>query len=331
MPTLTEIAAATGLSTSTISRVLRGHFDVAETTRRQVEQALAEHGYRAGNGPRRGRPAKADRLASIAIVFNDRQRIRRSPFFAPLFDQTLDLLPRCGARVQALEWPRAMERMPAELERSDGALALDASHEQVARMLQRMPVVTMDCARPGLHADAVLADYRQCAFDALRILIGKGHRRFALLSAAREGQESFEMQIYDGARRALDLAGIEPGPDWVAGNVGSPEGGYALARQVLARPAAERPTALFGSDHAMLGALRAAHDLGLKVPKDVAVLGVDGIELGEFSVPRLSTIKVDKEAMVRTAAERVMWRLSHPHSPVCRIVLDCPYIERDSA
>lgn len=330
MPSLQEIAAATGLSPSTISRVLRGHGDVSDATREQVQKELTRVGYpQGGRFSRRGRPAKATRQAMVAVVCEDHARLRRNPFFAPIVAAALEVGAGLGTRPVALDWPDG-GAPPPELASVDGAVFIDTCMASVRAYAQHGLAVSVDAYHPLSGADGVIADYRGGVFACVQRLLGKGHRRIALLSAARGEGDGFYTQVYDGARRALDLEGVDPGPGFVAGKAITPEEGYSLAQQLLARPAHERPTALLGSDHPMLGALRAAHDLGLRVPQDVALAGVDDIELGRYSVPRLSTVRVDKEALARMALERILWRIAHPRTPICRMVIECPFIERDT-
>ncbi len=330
MPSLHEIAHATGLSPSTISRVLRGHGDVSDSTRQQVQQELRRLGYpTSGKFSRRGRPAKAARQAIVAVVCNDHAEVSRNPFFAPIAAAALAAGSELNARTVPLDWPDNGVR-PPELESVNGAVFIETWGQHVKAYAQKNVAVTVDAYHPQIGADGVIADYRGGVYDCVQKLLAKGHRRIALISASKFAGEGFYTQVYDGARLAMDLEGVDAGPGFVAGKAATPAEGYAIAQQLLAKPANERPTALIGSDHPMLGALRAAHDLGLRVPQDVAIAGVDDIELGRFSVPRLSTVRVDKETMGRMAVERVLWRLAHPTSPVCRILVDCPFIERDT-
>ena len=194
----------------------------------------------------------------------------------------------------------------------------------------KLPVVTVDWYEAGQGADGVVPDYRRGAFEAVSALLNCGHRRIALTSSRRGPGENFESELYDGVRRAFDLAGAPFSEDLVAGYAVTPEDGYALAKRLLSLPKEQRPTALFGSDHGMLGALRAAHDLNIRVPEQLALVGVDDIELGRYSVPRLSTVRVDKEALARTAVDRALWRIANRSAPVCRLVIDCQFIQRDS-
>ena len=193
-----------------------------------------------------------------------------------------------------------------------------------------MPTVTVDCYLPGSGADGVIPDYRRGAFECVSYLIGKGHERISLISAERSAEENCFAQLYDGARRAREDAGLRAGRHLVAGLATTPEEGHALASKLLKLPKGQRPTALVGSDYAVLGALRAAHDLEVRVPEQLALVGVDDIELSRYSVPRLSTVKVDKELLARIAVERLLWRLGRPEAPQCRLTIDCPLILRDT-
>ena len=81
--------------------------------------------------------------------------------------------------------------------------------------------------------------------------------------------------------------------------------GYRAVRQLLQKR--RRFTAIFAAgDVLAIGAIRALMDHGLKVPEDVSVMGVDGVAMGEFLVPRLSTIRQDVEAMARRSVELLL-------------------------
>ena len=332
MPTLENIAEKTGLSISTVSRVLRGKADVSQHTRDIVKNELQRLGYYAtlnNNTPRRGRPPRESRAATtLAIVCRSHAEIRQNPFTAPILAAALDAAAPLNVTATQIDWPDGRP-LPAELQKCAGALLIGGM-PGTAEIAARMPAVTVDVFHSGIGADGVTPDYRRGAFDAFTHLIAKGHRRIAMISGEKNDQEDFCAQLYDGARRAMDMAGVPVWPHILNGVIARPEEGYDLGTRLLKLPENERPTAIFGSDHAALGVLRAAHDLGIKVPEQLAVVGVDDIELGRYSVPRLSTVRVDKEALARVSMERLLWRVANPSAATCRLTIDCQFILRDS-
>jgi len=332
--TLENIAQRTGLSISTVSRVLRGRSDVSAQARRTVEAHLHDLGSNNSlahaPGRRRGRPSK-NLPPVIAVICHRHDEERHNPFSAPLISAALNSGAIHGARTVAIDWPRGTA-MPPQLADANGVngAMLIASAEMAAQCAAQMATVTLDTFVAGSGADGICPDYRRGAFDAVTTLLRKGHRRISIISGHGGAGEDFSAQLYDGARRALDIAGVEKPAHFLAGLAYRPDDGYALAAKLLRLPEDERPSAIFGNDHAVLGALRAAHDLGIKVPEQLAIVGADDIELGQYAVPRLSTVRVDKELLTKVAMERLLWRIQHRESAPCRIVMECPFIQRDS-
>jgi DNA-binding LacI/PurR family transcriptional regulator len=144
-------------------------------------------------------------------------------------------------------------------------------------------------------------DNRAGGEAAARHLAGLGHRRLAVLSPGIHTQLQrlrVEGFLAGAAAAGLDepVHAVAPGVDWMAS-------GHRAAAPMLDRPAAERPTALFAtSDLIALGAVRAARDLGLTVPDDLAVIGYDDAEFAAYAVPSLTTIHSPQEEMAAEAA-----------------------------
>jgi DNA-binding LacI/PurR family transcriptional regulator len=112
-----------------------------------------------------------------------------------------------------------------------------------------------------------------------------------------------ESDRLQGYRRALAEAGIAFDPAWVVKGETTLSGGYALMQALLARPG-PRPTATFCvSDLAAIGALRALYEAGIRVPEDMALAGFDGILLGQYTTPALTTMNQPRAEMGRLAAE----------------------------
>jgi DNA-binding LacI/PurR family transcriptional regulator len=133
-----------------------------------------------------------------------------------------------------------------------------------------------------------------------------------------------------GYRRALRRAGLAPAPGHL---LPAPRhrhaDGYRAARTLLARP--DRPDAIFCySDPLAIGAMRAAFDVGLRVPADVAVIGMGDIEEGRYSRPTLSTVSVDTGFLAREAVARLAARIDEPDTGVAEITAPHTVLPRES-
>jgi DNA-binding LacI/PurR family transcriptional regulator len=137
-------------------------------------------------------------------------------------------------------------------------------------------------------------------------VIGLGHRDVGILTIAAEGAHP-ERQRMLGWRDALRAVGLEPTVAHASGNVDDEATNAALT--VLTRD--RRPTALLCfSDIVALGALRAAAQLGLEVPRDVSIVGFDDSPVARRSHPALTTVRQDLVAKARLAAESLVSAMS---------------------
>jgi DNA-binding LacI/PurR family transcriptional regulator len=120
-----------------------------------------------------------------------------------------------------------------------------------------------------------------------------------------------------GYRSALDAAGIEADPDLV---LGCAAGGIAGAHKIVMEklPALKpRPTAiLVYNDHWTIGVLRALHELGLRVPADISLVGYDDMEFSRFLTPPLSTVAQDPYEIGRQGTELLIERLCNTAEPL---------------
>lgn len=165
-----------------------------------------------------------------------------------------------------------------------------ADHERYRILIaRRMPVVFINGYAPGLSAPFLSTDDRAAMTLAVSHLVQLGHRRIGLaigparfVPAARK-QEGFVAALGHSVALAPDEAA-----GWIQEATFTVEGGAAAARQLLDRNA----TALVcGSDLMALGAIRAAREIGLRVPQDVSVVGFDDSRLTQFLDPPLTTVR----------------------------------------
>ena len=194
--------------------------------------------------------------------------------------------------------------------RVDGIILVAAGERgEMLRALAKgeLPVVTLDRVTNQLTGDCVTADHLRGAELATGHLARLGHKRIGCI--AGPAALSSSGQRIDGYRRALEDAGLSLDDDLICHGDFHAESGQAATRSLLDRP--RPPTAIFASNDLMaFGVLRAALELGLQVPQDLAVVGYDDIELARYAIPSLTTVVQPKRDMAREALRLLGERLA---------------------
>ncbi|GAA5046832.1 LacI family transcriptional regulator [Thermocatellispora tengchongensis] len=304
MVTRNDVARLAGTSPAVVSYVINnGPRPVSESTRSRVLAAVAELGYRPNAV---ARSLRSRRTWTIGVISSDGAS-GKSPFFGEFARACEDAAWECGYSVllgNSAEDPRRAEGyVRTFLERQVDGLVLmrvRVGPQEVKEMEARgIPVVTIDHEAPAPFSRLAVDD-EEGGFLATAHLVEHGHARIGFVGGPRTLAPVALRER--GWRRALEAAGREAGESLVAEDELSLEGGYAAAMRLLGSP--RRPTAVFASiDHQAIGAMRAAADLGLRVPHDVAVAGFDGAREAAYTVPGLTTIQQPIDAMARYATE----------------------------
>ncbi|WP_208008475.1 LacI family DNA-binding transcriptional regulator [Agromyces protaetiae] len=331
--TLQSVAEEAGVSLSTISKVLNGRTDVAAATRARVEQLLADRGY-----VRRGGPRSEARPGLIEIVFHELDRI----WSMELIDGVERVAKEHGLSVVLTvsgsrhtpddEWIEGvMRRRPVGVVLVFSEIAPEHREQLRSRAI---PFVIVDPAGdPSPDVPSVGSANWSGGLAATRHLIELGHRRIAAITGPEDMMCS--LARVDGYRSAMNSAGASIDPEWIRFGDFHVSGGRKHARELLARPADERPTAIFaGSDMQALGVLEAAREAGIRVPEELSIVGYDDIPLAQWLTPRLTTVHQPLRRMGEEAA-RLAIRLSEedpaePSRPTARMDLATSLVVRDS-
>jgi LacI family transcriptional regulator len=308
--TLKDIAEHTGLSIMTVSRVVRGRPDVSATSRRRVLNAVQRLGYIPNPAARqlvsRTPAPHQDRI--IGTIFS-REVVTSHSYFAGIIQGIADEARRwdchllfgfgLGDSTESLEYPKMIRDMMTRW-----IILVGKVSPRFVRQLRAhgFSLVLADMRPPIRDVDAVVCDDAAGAYDATRHLIKLGHEAIALIRGP--GRHPFFESLATGYRRALSEASIPPRDDLVQETVLSPQGGYDAMEALLKPP--RRPTALFTNDDMAIGALRAMHERGLRVPGDIALVGYDDIEYAAHTTPPLTTIAVPKEEIGRRAVRQAI-------------------------
>jgi LacI family transcriptional regulator len=311
---LKDVAARAGVAPNTASTILNNRPDswASQETRERVLLAAKELDYRpskAALGVRLGR------FNTIGLVVPD----LHNPYF-PVFADYLD--KAIGKHGYDLILEHTRNDLSSEqhcfqsiFERQVDGVALIVSDPELHRsylagLAKSGPPVVALAARTdvALPVDSVVTDYADGFAQATDYLIELGHRRFAFLSALAKGQDDGKRpELY---RRLLGDKGIPPENLHFA----RCEHDIASARDVfldlLRETREKRPTALITlNDLSAIGAMRAIAECKLTVPKDISVIGVDNIPLGEFLPVALSTIAQPIEDMANRTANLLVQRI----------------------
>ncbi|AUH43346.1 LacI family DNA-binding transcriptional regulator [Streptomyces sp. CMB-StM0423] len=310
---LKDVAERAGVSIKTVSNVVRGAARVAEPTRERVLRAIDELGYRPHASARH---LRTGRSGVIALAVPELV----APYFAELATCVIAAAKESGQTVLI----EVTGGDPAEELRLacglgdpliDGVLLSPLGLDQTALAARerRVPLVLLGERDYEVPADHVLIDNVAAAHDATRHLVGLGRRRIGVIGWQHgERTTATALQRMQGHREALAEAGLAY-DQALAPAVGSytRAGGAAAMRKLLALR--QPPDAVFCfTDMMASGAMRVAHDEGLAIPADLAVVGFDDIQEARYMVPSLTSVAPDKQEVARLAVKALLARIEGP-------------------
>jgi LacI family transcriptional regulator, repressor for deo operon, udp, cdd, tsx, nupC, and nupG len=312
--TLKDVAAQAGVSIKTVSNVVNGYSFVTAENRRRVQEAIDDLGYVPNIGARNLRKGRTGFL-TLAVPELD------NPYFAEL----------CGLVMVAAarhDWTVLIEQTAGSRERE--LAVINAAHRSLVDAVILSPigmrpadVASAPAGNPlvllgerALEATAnhVAIDNVQAAEAATAHLISLGRRRIAAIGD-QPGQHGTATLRLQGYLNALHAAGLpyDAALTVPAATYSRAEGARAM-RHLLDLP--DPPDAVFCfNDLLAIGTLSVARERGLRVPQDLAVIGFDGIEEGNYSAPRLTTIAPDKSAIAEAAISLVRQHMDHDGEP----------------
>ncbi|MFJ6070844.1 LacI family DNA-binding transcriptional regulator [Streptomyces sp. NPDC093065] len=313
---LKDVAALAGVSTRTVSNVVSGSVSVAEETRARVQAALDELGYRPNVAARN---LRAGRTGLIGLAIPE----LHSPYFGELAALVVEA-------AQQRSWTVVIDQTSgdADAERrlleGTGGRLVDGliispwalGPEELTGQSRNVPVVLLGERRPHGLADRVAVDNALAADEATTHLLVSGRRRVAAIGPQPHLRNETAKQRLEGYHNALRRAGLDPDPDLErpVATLHRKDGAEAMTALL---DAGTRPDAVFAfTDELALGAMHVAHQRGVRVPEDMAFVGLDGIEDGHYANPSLTTVVPDKRQIAERALQCLADRIYSPASAV---------------
>ncbi|SDQ35579.1 transcriptional regulator, LacI family [Thermostaphylospora chromogena] len=324
--TIATIADEVGVSATTVSKVLNGHPDVAAETRARVEASLARHRYR------RRTKRQPTTTGQIDLVFHEfdsawAMEIIRGVDAVTAPANVEVVLSHLGGRHRPTEeWlSTVLSRRPL------GVLFVQSgptrSQQQKLRR-QHIPFVVVDTdSATSASVPTVGSNNWDGGLLATRHLLELGHRRIAIISGPEDVLCSRARVA--GFRSAHDEAGLTVDPDLVRYGTFVVRAGYEHGMELLSLP--DRPTAIFaGSDMQAMGVLRAARQLGLRIPQDLSVIGYDNLPVSAWIDPALTTVNQPLQEMAGLATRMLLDLARGVEVATTRIDLVNELVVRDS-
>jgi DNA-binding LacI/PurR family transcriptional regulator len=290
MANMKEIARLAKVSLGTVSNVLSGSPTVKDALRDRVMAAVASLEYQPNQ---LARGLRRDKTNIIGMIISD----VTNPFFPAVVKGAEDnaftngyRLFLCNSDNNFLKEETYLRELQTYL--PTGLIIMTSDINGSPKLAQAYrdagtAVVYVDRLPYAWTGDTVTSMNEQGSYEAVKYLIGSGHKRIAMVSGSSQLTNSGERVA--GYKRAMAEARLPVPPGYLQEGHFNKESGYEKSRLILQLTPA--PTAMFVANDLMaFGALNAIRDLGLRCPDDVSVIGFDNLDLAEFVTPTLSSV-----------------------------------------
>ncbi|MEG2087867.1 MAG: LacI family DNA-binding transcriptional regulator [Angelakisella sp.] len=330
--TIKEIALLSGVSISTVSRVLNHFPDVNEATRKKVLSVIDENSY-VPNANAKNLKQLSSKVICIVV------RGIENAFFTPILETIQSDVEAAGYtpllhHIDEREEELAVAKRLVVEKKAEGIIILGGSiedrREEVADIAVPCVFVTISAESLGLaQVSSVFVDDRKAASMAVDHLLELGHRDIAVLGG-QLGQHDLVYHRFEGARDSFAAHGLTfDQQNYLESKFSMGSAYEAVSVQLSKRN--RFVTALFAmSDVMAIGAIRAILDFGLRVPEDISVIGYDGIPISEFYNPSLTTIHQPAHALAHTSAQLVLDTIAGRQSTGQHIVLETRLVKGQS-
>lgn len=329
-PNLIDVARKAKVNISTVSRVINGTGKIGEDTRARVLKVMRELGYKPNRVARRLRTTEGTSHL-LGLIIPNIQNI----FFADLARGVEDVAYRNKFAVLLCNYDEdeAKEQFYLDVMQAESVdgIILPPIHESDPAVLQvvrnGIPVVCVDRSISGGEIDKVEVDNHVGALKAVEYLIAQGHRRIGLIGGPANSSTGRER--LRGYKDAHAQAGLAVKSELVRFGDFKQESGNTLAHELLSL--ADPPTALFACNGLMTaGALEAIAVRGLKIPRQIAIIGFDELPLASVFNPPLTVVRQPAYEVGRYAAELLLKRIEDGKRPATSLKLMPELIVRKS-
>lgn len=305
--TLKDVALEAGVSYQTVSKVLNGRGQVSKETEERIRAVARQLGYRP-HAIARNMRAQRSFMIGYSWVPTGPDQVNH------ILDQLLTSMVEEAEAAGYHLLPFTYRDGNAQVEdyrqlidsgMVDGFVITSVNYDDpriLYLMKRRFPFVAFGRSNPEYDFSYVDVDGADGLRQVVEHLVSTGRQRIAILAWPEDSRVGNERLA--GFLQAMAAAGLEPNPNWVLRGEGTFEFGCQAASRLLALPAGRRPNAIVTlNDTQAIGAMRAAHDLGLTIGKDIAIIGFDDAPMAQYLFPPLSSVRQPIRAAGRKCVE----------------------------
>lgn len=309
--TIKDIAKICGVGVSTVSRAINNHPDINPETRKQIQQVIEEYGYIPNNSARNLKRTESNTVAILAKGITNHMFNRMIKVFDEKLKQNKMTMTLQQVNFEEDEVAVALELIKEK--RLKGIIFLGSNYEHPEGLMEKIHVPFVLSTVGAISEDKELRKYshvtvddRKESYKATEYLIQKGHRNIAIISAEEKNSSVGRLRL-EGYLEAMKKYKIDINSNLICRVSDdmehySMEGGYYTTKKLL-KSGTDFSAIYATSDIMAVGVYRALFEAGMKIPEDVSVLGFDGIELGDYIQPKLTTLEQPVEKLATATIE----------------------------
>lgn len=330
MATLKDIAQKADVSLATVSRVLNqdDSMSVAHDTRQRILMIADELNYHSG---KRRVVKKKTTLRMGLVYWYSKEEEMEDPYYLSI---RLGVERTCSERGIEIEKyvKNDLQNRSANEEKLDGLIAIGKFSSKDVDLFKGLTEnLVMADFTPASDVDAVVVDFRSAMVEVLKYLIKLGHERIGYIGGHEyvQGNKMIRDEREEAFCEYLSLYQTFY-PEFIWTGTFTAEDGYTTMKEALKLE--NKPTAfIMGNDSMAIGAMRALHEKGIRVPEQISIVGFNDIEMSRYLQPSLTTVQVHTEYMGEAAVDLFLDQLSSRRKIAKKIVLPTNLLIRESS
>lgn len=326
---ISTVAEKAGVSRTTVSRVINDSKLVKGSTASLVRQVIAELGYEPNE---LARGLRISETKTIGVIVSN----VLNPFFTSIVRGIEDIASAANYNIMLCNTDEEPEKEKQYIQalvgkQVDGLIiASTDTKDSYFSLAKGKPIVFVDRKPEGINHrmfDTVLVENREGSYQAVKHLLESGYRNIGIITGPSKSTIGYDRLL--GYQEALKDAGIKIEKKLIKYSDFLGHTGYRYAKELMTQTNCD---AIFAANNIiLLGILRAASELGIKIPKDMGLVSFDDMEWMQYCQPSITAVKQPTYKMGTTAMELLLDRISGTHREPVEAVLGVELIPRDTS